>query len=65
MALTLAVVLQPEKRQSHACKGKPPFRQYCGTDVQDLADGRCLSNKLSADQGHLLILTKLLQSYGN
>ena len=39
VALTLLVVLQPEKRQSHACKRKPPLRQHCGTDVQYLADG--------------------------
>ena len=39
VALTLAVILQPEKRQTHTCKGKTPFRQHCGTDVQYLADG--------------------------
>ena len=39
VTLTLALVLQLKKRQSHACKGKPPFHQNCGTDVQYLADG--------------------------
>lgn len=38
MILTLAIVLQLEKRQSHTCKDKPPFRQNCGTDVQHFAE---------------------------
>ena len=39
VTLTLAVILQPEKRQTQTCKGKTPFCQHCGADVQYLADG--------------------------
>ena len=39
VALTLAVILLPEKRQTHTCKAKTPFRHHCETDVQYLADG--------------------------
>ena len=38
VALTLAVVLQAEKRQSRSGKGKPPFRQNCGADIQNTAN---------------------------
>ena len=33
VALTLAVILQPKKRQTHTCKGKMPLRLHCGTHV--------------------------------
>ena len=39
VALTLAVILQPQKRQTHTRKGKMPFCQHCGADVQYPADG--------------------------
>ena len=39
VTLTLAVILQPEKRHTQTHKGKTPFRQHCGADIQYLADG--------------------------
>ena len=39
VALTLAVILQPKKRQTHTCKRMKPCYQHCEADVQYLADG--------------------------
>jgi hypothetical protein len=38
VALTLAVVLQAEKRQSRSGKGKSPFRQNCRANIQNPAN---------------------------